>query len=205
MTDSNIDMLINITLILFAYLFGSIASAIVVCKLLDLDDPRTHGSHNPGATNVLRLHGKKAALLTLIGDVFKGIIPVTIASFLKTPDIIIALTGLATFTGHLFPVFFNFRGGKGVATLTGVLLGMNWMLGMLFISTWVIVVVLTRYSSLSALVASALTPVYTTVILPGYLYTACNGLMAVILFWRHRTNIKNLVAGTEDKIEMFKK
>ena len=200
MTDSNTHMLVNTLLILFAYLLGSVASAIIVCKLMGLDDPRLHGSNNPGATNVLRLHGKKAAALTLGGDVIKGIVPVAFAQALTAPDLVIALTGFAAFCGHLFPVYFKFRGGQGVATLIGVLFGMHWLLGLSFIMTWIIIAVLFRYSSLSALVAAALTPAYTFIVLQSPLYVICNGLLACILLWRHRTNIQNLIAGTEEKI-----
>jgi glycerol-3-phosphate acyltransferase PlsY len=200
MTDSNMTMLIYSALILFAYLFGSIASAIVVCKLMGLDDPRSHGSKNPGATNILRLHGKKAAALTLTGDVLKGIIPVLLARAIQTPDLIIALTGVSAFAGHLYPVFFGFRGGKGVATFVGVLLGTFWLLGLAFIGTWLIITFLFRYSSLAALVAATLTPVYTALLLTSPYYIVCNILMAGILFWRHSSNIKKLFAGVEDKI-----
>ncbi len=204
MTDSNTPMLIHIALILFAYLVGSIASAIVVCKLMGLHDPRSHGSKNPGATNVLRLHGKKAAALTLTGDILKGILPVLFAKAIQTPDLIIALTGVAAFAGHLYPVFFGFRGGKGVATFVGVLLGTSWLLGLAFIGTWLIVAFLFRYSSLAALVAAILTPVYTALLLTSPYYIACQILMVIFLFWRHRSNIKKLIAAKEDKIELNK-
>lgn len=200
MTDSNMHMVVNILLLVFAYLLGSIASAIVVCKLMGLADPRTHGSGNPGATNVLRLHGKKAAVFTLGGDILKGVIPVILAKILTAPDIIIALTGIAAFTGHLFPAYFNFRGGKGVATFIGVLIGMHWLLGIYYAVTWIIVAALFRYSSLSGLVSAILTPVYTFFILSSPVYVICNSVLAALLVWRHRKNIQNLIAGTEDKI-----
>lgn len=200
MTDSNMHMMVNILLLVFAYLLGSIASAIVVCKLMGLADPRTHGSGNPGATNVLRLHGKKAAVFTLGGDILKGVIPVILAKILTAPDIIIALTGIAAFTGHLFPAYFNFRGGKGVATFIGVLIGMHWLLGIYYAVTWIIVAALFRYSSLSGLVSAILTPVYTFFILSSPVYVICNSVLAALLVWRHRKNIQNLIAGTEDKI-----
>lgn len=201
MTDFNTCMLVNIALVPIAYLFGSISSAVIICKLMRLDDPRLHGSNNPGATNVLRLHGKAPALLTLTGDVLKGALPPLIAHLVNAPELIIALTGLAAFTGHLYPVFFGFHGGKGVATLTGVLFGVYWLLGLAFSGTWLLVALLFRYSSLSGLVASALTPFYTALLLPSaYYIIAGNSLMAIILFWRHRSNIKNLMAGTENKI-----
>lgn len=200
MTDSNTLMIVNIALVLIAYFVGSISSAVIVCKLMRLDDPRTHGSNNPGATNVLRLHGKKAALLTLTGDMLKGVLPLLIAHLLNVPELVIALTGVTTFTGHLYPVFFGFHGGKGVATLIGILFGIYWPLGLAFSGTWLLVALLFRYSSLSGLVAAVLTPFYTAVLLPSVYYIAANSLMAIILIWRHRANIKKLMAGTESKI-----
>ena len=204
MTDSNTLMIVNISMVLIAYLIGSISSAVIVCKMMRLADPRTHGSNNPGATNVLRLHGKKAALLTLTGDVFKGVLPLLIAHLIKAPEPVIALTGILAFTGHLYPVFFSFQGGKGVATLIGVLLGLYWPLGLAFTGTWLLVAILFRYSSLSSLVASVLTPIYTAILLPSAWYTAGNSVMTIILIWRHRSNIKKLIAGTEDKIDTNK-
>lgn len=183
-----------------AYLLGSLASAVIVCHLLGLADPRVGGSGNPGTTNVMRLHGKKAALLTLAGDVLKGFLPVLIAKACNQPDTVLALTGLAAFLGHLYPVFFRFRGGKGVATLIGVLFGLHWMLGLCFVATWLLAALLFRYSSLSGLIAAMLTPVYTAWILPNLLVVGIAGLMTLILIARHRSNIKNLMAGREEKI-----
>lgn len=187
-------------LIIVAYLLGSIASAILVCKLFGLSDPRAGGSGNPGATNVMRLHGKKAAILTLAGDVLKGVIPVLLAKALSSTELVIALCGLAAFFGHLFPVFFNFKGGKGVATLIGVLFATHWLLGLAYIGTWGITALLFRYSSLSALVAAALTPVYSWLILQDIGFATCHIIMVSILIWRHQSNIQNLIAGTESKI-----
>ncbi|MGB1799620.1 MAG: glycerol-3-phosphate 1-O-acyltransferase PlsY [Gammaproteobacteria bacterium] len=187
-------------LIIIAYLLGSIASAILVCKLFGLSDPRAGGSGNPGATNVMRLHGKKAAILTLAGDVLKGVIPVLLAKALGSTELVIALCGLAAFFGHLFPVFFNFKGGKGVATLIGVLFATHWLLGLAYIGTWGITALLFRYSSLSALVAAALTPVYSWLIVQNIGLTICHIIMVSILIWRHQSNIQNLIAGTESKI-----
>jgi glycerol-3-phosphate acyltransferase PlsY len=187
-------------LVLVAYLLGSIASAILVCKLFGLSDPRAGGSGNPGATNVMRLHGKKAAILTLAGDVLKGVVPVLLAKALGSSELVIALCGLAAFFGHLFPVFFNFKGGKGVATLIGVLFATHWLLGLAYIGTWGITALLFRYSSLSALVAAALTPVYSWLILQNIGLTICHIIMVSILIWRHQSNIQNLIAGTESKI-----
>jgi acyl phosphate:glycerol-3-phosphate acyltransferase len=187
-------------LIVVAYLLGSIASAILICRLFGLSDPRVGGSGNPGATNVMRLHGKKAAILTLAGDVLKGVIPVLLAKAVGSSELIIALCGLAAFFGHLFPVFFKFKGGKGVATLIGVLFATHWMLGLTYIASWGITALLFRYSSLSALIAAALTPIYSWIILQNMSFLICHIIMVTILIWRHRSNINNLIAGTESKI-----
>ena len=186
--------------ILAGYLIGSVASAVLVCKLLGKEDPRGEGSHNPGATNVLRLHGKQAAALTLLGDALKGFIPVMVVSVLGAPDLVIALTALAAFMGHLYPVFFDFRGGKGVATFVGGLFGIYWLLGVCFASIWLLMALLFRYSSLSALTAAVLAPLYTLWLYQGWPFAVVNTLMAVILLWRHQSNIKDLLEGKEDKI-----
>ncbi len=193
-------MLFSSLLVILSYLLGSIASAILVCRLFGLSDPRAGGSGNPGATNVMRLHGKKAAALTLAGDVLKGVVPVLIAKFFQQPSLVIALCGLAAFGGHLFPVFFGFKGGKGVATLVGVLIASHWLLGLGFILTWLLVAALFRYSSLAALVAAALTPVYSWLIFNDMAYLSCQVIMVALLFWRHHSNIRKLLAGTESKI-----
>jgi acyl phosphate:glycerol-3-phosphate acyltransferase len=191
---------ISTALVTTAYLFGSIASAILVCRLFSLSDPRRDGSGNPGATNVLRLHGKKAAILTLAGDVLKGVIPVLLAKAISSSELIIALCGLAAFLGHLFPIFFKFKGGKGVATLIGVLFATHWILGLAYIATWAISAFLFRYSSLSALIAATLTPVYSWFVLQNINFLICHIIMVTILIWRHRSNIQNLMAGTEGKL-----
>ena len=199
-------MLLNISLVVLAYLVGSISSAVVICRLMRLDDPRLHGSNNPGATNVLRLHGKKAAALTLAGDALKGLLPVLAAHYIlmsqntNTHDLVVGLAALAAFCGHIYPVFFGFRGGKGVATFTGVLFGMHWPLGLVFVGVWLIVAVLFRYSSLAALTAAALVPVGSALLHASRDYIAVITVMSVILFWRHRSNIRNLIAGTEDRL-----
>lgn len=186
--------------IILGYLSGSIASAVLVSKVMGLDDPRLAGSGNPGATNVLRLHGKMAAALTLAGDVVKGILPVLIARAVGVHDFIIALTGMAAFLGHLYPVFFNFKGGKGVATFIGVLSASYWLLGLAFIGTWLIMAAIFRYSSLSAIIAAILTPLYSWLLMPSRAYFICFSAMSALLIWRHRSNIMNILAGTEDKI-----
>ena len=190
----------DISLVVLAYLLGSVSSAVVVCKLLGLEDPRTLGSNNPGATNVLRLYGKKAAIPTLAGDVLKGVIPVIVGKLLNAPDMILACIGLAAFTGHLYPVFFNFKGGKGVATLIGVLFGTYWLLGLAFMGTWLLMAVIFRYSSLAGLTAATTAPIYTAFLLDSPWFIASNMLMAILLFWRHISNIKKLISGEEDKI-----
>jgi len=183
------------------YLVGSIASAILVCRLLGLADPREGGSGNPGATNVLRLHGRLPAVLTLTGDVLKGLLPVLAAQALNQPMTIAALTGLAAFLGHLYPVYFRFQGGKGVATLIGVLFGMHWILGLFFVAVWLAMTALFRISSLSALVAAVLLPLAAAWLQPNLLVVGVTGVMTLLVIWRHRSNIRNLVAGTEEKLD----
>ncbi len=187
-------------LLILSYLLGSIASAILVCRMLGLSDPRAGGSGNPGATNVLRLHGKRAAIMTLAGDVLKGVIPVLLAKLLGQPAWVVAGCGLLAFTGHLFPVFFAFKGGKGVATLIGVLFASHWLIGTGFVLTWLLVAALFRYSSLAALVAALTSPAYTWYVLQELPFIICHAIMVVLLFWRHRSNIRNLLNGSEGKI-----
>lgn len=193
-------MLLAVCLIVLSYLLGSLASAIIVCRLSGLSDPRAGGSGNPGATNVMRLHGKRAAAMTLAGDVLKGVVPVLTAKLLQQTDLTIALCGLAAFGGHLFPVFFSFKGGKGVATLIGVLFASHWLVGLGFVITWLVVALLFRYSSLAALTAALLSPVYAWLVLEALPYLVCLGIMVVMLYWRHRSNIHNLLNGTETRI-----
>jgi glycerol-3-phosphate acyltransferase PlsY len=192
-------------LILAGYLFGSISTAIIVCKLMGLPDPRTGGSGNPGATNVARLGGKKAAALTLVGDMLKGLIPVLIAHALQAPPVILAGTALAAFLGHLYPVFFGFRGGKGVATAMGVIYGLDWRVGLLTTAIWLVMALLFRYSSLAALVAILLAPLGFLWLWPQPAVIAAMVIMTVLLYWRHRGNISNLLNGKEGKISFGKK
>ncbi len=185
---------------LAAYLFGSISTAVLIARAMGLQDPREVGSKNPGATNILRYGGKTAAVLTLVGDMLKGVIPVLIARMLTADAVIIALTGFAAFLGHLFPVFFGFRGGKGVATALGVWLAINPWVGLALLATWVLMAVLFRYSSLAALTASAAAPLYVAWLSPGAPYLAAMIVMSAILIFRHRANIRKLIAGTETRI-----
>ena len=195
---------------LAAYLIGSVSFAVVVSKLFRLSDPRTYGSKNPGATNVLRSGNKKAAVLTLIGDGFKGWLAVWLA-FKFGPrfgveDSGVALVVLAVFLGHLWPVFFRFAGGKGVATALGILLALNLWLGLATLATWLIVAFAFRYSSLAALISAIFAPFYY-----GLLFGSENGIllsvlgMSVLLLYRHHKNIANLLAGKEGKIGAKKK
>lgn len=185
-------------LVLVAYLFGSISSAIIICRLMGLPDPREQGSGNPGATNVMRIGGKKAAAITLLGDSLKGLVPVYAAQLLEIPSEMIALVGLAAFFGHLYPVFFGFKGGKGVATSVGVLLGFSWLLGGAVVVTWLLIYKLGKISSLSALVASTLSGVYAWYILADMPIVAASVVMTLFLLWRHKSNIQRLLEGTED-------
>ncbi len=182
------------------YLLGSLSAAIITCRLLGLPDPRTIGSNNPGATNVLRTGNKKAAAMTLLGDLLKGLVALLIARLLTSNEGILALTALAAFLGHLYPIFFGFKGGKGVATALGVFLGLSWLCGLLTIATWLSMTLLFRTSSLSALTAFALAPFYMTLSTnnPLFLFTAL--LISALLFWRHRSNIRKLISGNGDRL-----
>lgn len=192
--------MLDVLLIVAAYLFGSFSTAIVACKLLRLPDPRSQGSGNPGATNVLRFGGKKAAVIVLLGDIVKGVIPVLFATLLGASDLTLALVALGAFLGHLYPVFFGFQGGKGVATAFGVLLGLHWILALCTLGTWLAVAALSRLSSLAALSAAVLTPVYAWWLTGNRYFTAMAVLLSILLLWRHRSNIRNLLAGTEPRI-----
>lgn len=183
-----------------AYLFGSISSAIIVCKLLRLPDPRTTGSRNPGATNVLRLAGKEAALITLLGDLLKGFIPVILAKWYGCDALGLSLILFSAFIGHIYPIFFRFQGGKGVATALGCMLALCWPVAIAWVATWLLVALTTRYSSLAALSASFLTPLYFLYFTQNWLYVATFALITLILIVRHKENISRLAAGTESKI-----
>lgn len=191
---------LDIALLLAAYLLGSIATAIVVSRMLGLPDPRTIGSGNPGATNVLRSGNRKAALATLLGDLSKGLVPVLIARALELSDAAIMLTGLAAIIGHIFPIFFRFKGGKGVATALGVLLGISPLLGLLTLAAWLLVAITLRYSSLAALVASLMAPILTWALGMDLAYIIGVAGMSALLIYRHRANIQRLMSGTESRI-----
>lgn len=186
--------------IVIAYLFGSISSAIVVCRLMHLPDPRLHGSKNPGATNVLRIGGKRAAIITLFGDMLKGVIPVFIARLLGLDELMLTLVAFAAFMGHLFPVFFGFEGGKGVATFIGALLVLCWPVGVAWVAVWMIMAAFFRYSSLSAITASALTPLFFWFFTQSASATGVMAVLCLILIYRHKENIVKLMSGIEGKI-----
>lgn len=192
-------MLLSILFIIFAYLLGSLSSAIIVCKLMGLPDPRSQGSGNPGATNVLRFGGKKLAIIVLSGDILKGILPVLLAKLAGISTMALGWVALAAFIGHLYPIFFGFRGGKGVATAFGALLILCWPLALSVLATWLIVAVLFRYSSLAALIATTATPILAWWLIPVGEYIPVL-LMSLFLIARHYDNIRRLLAGKEVKI-----
>ena len=187
-------------LIIAAYLLGSISSAIVVCRLMGLPDPRTLGSQNPGATNVLRIGGKKAAAITLIGDWLKGLLPVAAGHLLGFEPLILGLAGLAAFAGHLYPLFFGFKGGKGVATALGFQFGLSLAIGASVAGIWLFVAYVLNISSLAALVAMALAPAVVWFFWPEPSLVVIQIIISLVLFWRHRSNIRNLISGEEGKI-----
>ncbi|MCW8918746.1 MAG: glycerol-3-phosphate 1-O-acyltransferase PlsY [Gammaproteobacteria bacterium] len=192
--------LLQPALILFAYLLGSLSTAIITCKLMGLPDPRTMGSKNPGATNVLRTGNKKAAALTLFGDFLKGLLPVLLGLALEMGPQTLALIALAAFLGHLYPIFFRFQGGKGVATALGVMLGLSWQVAVAALLTWLLMAKVFRISSLSALTAAVLTPLYCWLLTPQPEFIALLLVISLLLLWRHRSNIQNLLSGREGKI-----
>ena len=189
-------MLVSMGFVFFSYLLGSLSTAIITCKLMGLADPRTQGSSNPGATNVYQLFGKTPAIITLIGDLLKGLIPVLLASYYGFDITTLSLVALAAFLGHLYPLFFRFEGGKGVATALGVILGLNPLVGLFVVLTWILVLKLFKLSSLAALVTATVTPLYFYFVDTPYVYMSF--VMSIFLIWRHRSNIKKILDGTED-------
>jgi acyl phosphate:glycerol-3-phosphate acyltransferase len=194
----------SVCVVVLAYLLGSLSFAVIVSRAMGLDDPRSYGSGNPGATNVLRSGNKAAAIATLLLDAAKGTIAVLFARWLADRlgygEATVALAGLAAFLGHLYPVFFRFQGGKGVATAAGVLLALDLWLGLASLGTWLVVAILTRYSSLAALVTAVLAPAYVLLLHGGAQRTVAVAVMSVLLVWRHRANISKLMSGTESKL-----
>jgi len=190
-----------IYLLIASYLIGSISSAVIICKALGLPDPRTQGSKNPGATNVLRVGGKKIAAFVLIFDGLKGAVPVFIGDYYGFGLIALTLTALCTFLGHIFPVFFRFRGGKGVATYLGGLIAINLLVGLIFSLIWLLVAKVLKISSLAALIATALSPFYFYLITGDLKSTTIIGLISLLIFYTHRDNIKRLINKDEDVIQ----
>lgn len=193
-------MFLSIVLIIVAYLLGSIASAIIVCKIMGLEDPRTLGSGNPGATNVLRQGNKTAAVLTLFFDLLKGTLAVLLAQFLSTETWVWASVATAAVLGHLFPIFFNFKGGKGVATGFGVFLALSWTTALAMLVTWLIIALIFRYSSLAALVTTFLAPFYMFFFNSDLYFLFATAIISLLLMWKHKKNAINLVNGIEQKI-----
>ncbi|WP_070962225.1 glycerol-3-phosphate 1-O-acyltransferase PlsY [Vibrio sonorensis] len=184
--------------IIFAYLLGSVSSAVLICRLLKLPDPRETGSHNPGATNVLRIGGRKAALSVLLCDMLKGTIPVWGGYFLGIDAIILGIVAIAACLGHMYPLFFHFQGGKGVATALGAIAPIGLDLTAMIVITWLVIAFIFRYSSLAALVSVLLAPLYTYLIKPQY--TLPVAMLCCLIIFRHHQNIRRLVGGEEPKI-----
>lgn len=190
---------------LLGYLLGSLPFAVIVSKAFGLEDPRSHGSGNPGATNVLRTGNKLAAGLTLLGDALKGWLAIWLAALLGADGRGVAVAGVAAFLGHVFPLFLKFRGGKGVATAMGVLAGLSGTLALTATAAWFLTALLTRYSSLAALVAALVAPFAASVLIGRIETTTAVTLMSALLIWRHRGNIQRLLNGTEGRIGGKKK
>ena len=198
----------DILLIPIAYLIGSVSFAVVVSKCMRLPDPHSYGSGNPGATNVLRTGNKRAAVLTLLGDALKGFIAVVLARMILGEESLSSslnswiLCGVvvAVFLGHLFPIFHGFKGGKGVATACGILFGINWILGLATLATWIIVAKFMRYSSLAALAAAVFGPIYFVFLFGFHPMGIALLVVCALLIWRHRSNIHNLMNGKESRI-----
>ena len=196
-------------LIFGAYLIGSISFAVLVSKLMGLPNPYTFGSKNPGATNVLRTGNKLAAGLTLLGDAAKGFIAVSIArslldaqgSMTEDQQWTLCWVAIAVFMGHLYPLFHRFKGGKGVATACGILFAISWVLGLATLLTWIIVAYFLRYSSLAAICAACFAPIYFTFLFGMQAMSLAITVMSLLLLWRHRSNIRNLVNGTETRLQ----
>ena len=189
---------LSLAMIILAYLGGSISSAVLVCRGYGLPDPRENGSHNPGATNVLRLGGRSAAILVFVCDMSKGTVPVYLAWYLGVTPFFLGLIGVASCLGHMYPLFFHFQGGKGVATALGTMLPIGLDMGAMMLTTWVVVLLLSGYSSLAALAAALLAPLYTYWLKPEY--TMPVAMLCALVVYRHRENIIRLLNGQEDKI-----
>lgn len=193
-----------VVFVMLAYLIGSVPFAVVMSKIFRLPDPRTYGSHNPGATNVLRSGKKLAAALTLLGDAGKGWLAVWLAQHFAPAGqniaLLVSAAALAVFLGHLYPIFLRFKGGKGVATALGVLLALNIWLGLAALATWILVAVIFRLSSLAALLSACMVPVYAFLLSLPKPYLLVSIVLSLLLVWRHKSNIVNLLQGKETRI-----
>lgn len=189
---------LSIAMIILAYLGGSISSAILIARLYRLPDPRENGSHNPGTTNVLRLGGRSAALWVLLCDMAKGTIPVYLAWYFQLTPFVLGLIGIAACLGHMYPLFFQFRGGKGVATALGTMMPIGFAMGGMMLVTWILVLLFTGYSSLAALIAALLAPLYTYWLKPEY--TLSVAMLSCLIIYRHHENIQRLLNGKESRI-----
>lgn len=198
------NLLLPALIFFISYLAGSISSAIIVCRAFGLPDPRTTGSNNPGATNVMRLGGKKAAIITLVGDLLKGLIPVAIVNLLALSPLALALSALGAFLGHLFPIFFGFKGGKGVATAFGAILGLSPLVALCAFGTWILVFLTTKISSLSALTAAVLAPLFLYLFKAPFEIVIVVIMMDLLLIYRHKANISRLLKGEEGKMNLKK-
>jgi acyl phosphate:glycerol-3-phosphate acyltransferase len=191
-----------------AYLVGSLSFAIIVSKFMKMDDPREYGSKNAGATNVMRSGNKKAAVFTLIGDFLKGLVVVLLAKYFLSPiqggDALVALCGILVVIGHIYPVFFKFKGGKGVATAIGAIFGFNAYVALLLIGTWLIVFKISKVSSLSALIATVLAPIYAYILLGNSSYFAGVLVISFFVLYKHKVNIIRLIKGQEHKFDVTK-
>lgn len=194
------SVLLAIMFILISYLMGSICSAIIVCRLFNLPDPRESGSKNPGATNVLRLAGKKYAALVLLFDMLKGTIPVALANVAEASPVVVSLTVVAAVLGHMYPIFFGFKGGKGVATAIGGLLGFHFIMGVMVIATWLLIVKFFNYSSLASLIAITLSPIYALLVTHDTSVFFPLLFIVILVVFQHRNNITRLMDGTEPKV-----
>ncbi len=197
-----LNFFLPIVALFIAYLVGSFSCAIIISRLKGLEDPRNVGSGNPGATNVLRSGDKTAAILTLLGDILKGFLPVMVARLAGGSPMLVALVGLAAFLGHLYPIYYQFNGGKGVATAGGVLLAVSPLSVLFLVCIWFMVAFLTRYSSLAALVGAAAAPLILMLVKLTLPYVVLSGVIAGFLIWRHRENINRLHTGKESKIDL---
>jgi glycerol-3-phosphate acyltransferase PlsY len=196
------DMILAIVLVVLGYLCGSLASAVIVCRIMGLPDPRKQGSGNPGATNVLRLGGKKAAALTLAGDMLKGAVPVLLAHLLSDSPAVLASTAVAAIIGHMYPVFFQFKGGKGVATTFGAVAALVYPVALFMGAVWVLTAMATRYASLASMAAAVAAPLFALVFIQQPATIVALVIIAALLVYRHRENIQRLRDGIESEIDL---